>query len=379
MGFFAKRDSVPNGSVMNAGRKSTAGFEILKRAGALLGASAGALLLIVTAFAPRETLLADESASASYRITRDSVNQGGQPKAATSYRMNAAIGETSQGNLLGATRRIGDGLMRIYFYPGRIADITAVPGTASGSIRLNWTAPGADGNLRTASKYMVKYSPSPITTQDAFDNAATLFTVAVPNGPGTAETIDVTGLTPGSTYYLAIAARDEDENQGALSNNPSTWSQVAVLAVDIENLNGAPGLYGFGAMQMSSAAVSTSTIRVTNTGSVASTWSLKASTVTAGSPWQLTRGALAQDVFRLSAAFEEVRPSTSDFSASLGYEDRIITTEILATGTTFSVDGSSTGVDVPTGATRNVWFLLETPLASNTSSQQQIQVTVTAN
>lgn len=374
---------------MSAGRKFTAEFKILKRAWACLAGIAGALLLIVTDITPRHVAFAQESASTNYRIKRSAVNQGGQSgKAASSYRMNGSVGEITQGRLSGTTRHISDGLMRIYFYPGRISNIAASTGAAAGSVRLTFTAPGADGSQRTAAKYMVKYStfPAAITDQNYFDNTATLFSAAVvPNSPGSAETVTITGLTPGTSYYVAVAARDcafptcEDENQGELSNSTYSWAQVSSLGVDIVNLNGDPNSYGFGDMTMSSAVVSTSTIRVTNTGTVPATWSLKASTVTTGSPWQITRGALALDVFRLSAAFEEVQPSTTAFSASLGDEDRMITTDTLATGTTFSVDGSSTGVNVPIGASRRVWFLMETPLASNATAQQQIQVTVTAN
>src|SRR5689334_1031296 len=98
---------------------------------------------------------------------------------------------------------------------------------------------------------------------------------------------------------------------------------------------------------MSSAVVSTATIQVANTGTVASNWSLRAATTTVGSPWTLTRGVQGQDTVRLSAAFHAVKPSSTTFYSSLGYEDRLITTDALATGTTFSIDGSATGANVP--------------------------------
>ncbi len=150
---------------------------------------------------------------------------------------------------------------------------------------------------------------------------------------------------------------------------------MAVLAVDIQNLNGDPNSYGYGTLQMSSAVVSTATIRVTNTGTTAATWSLRAATTTAGSPWQITTGALALDQFRVSAGFDEVIPAAGTFGA----EDRMSGTDALSSGTVFTIDGSSTGVSVPIANSRNIWFLLETPLASSTTGQQDIQVTVTAN
>ncbi|MGQ0645004.1 MAG: fibronectin type III domain-containing protein [Elusimicrobiota bacterium] len=274
--------------------------------------------------------------------------------------------------------------MRIYFYPGTIGDVSLSTGPGSGEIIASWTSPGADGNQRTGASYVVKYStyPDAIATQDYFANTAATFSQALsPLAPGGSETLTLTGLQPGTSYYVAIEARDGEtpKNQGYLSNSTYTWAQIYVLGVDVANQSSPADFYGFGSVAMSSAVVSTATIRVTNTGTAPATWSLRAATTTAGSPWQLTRGALGTDVLRLSAGFDEVQPSTGAFSATSGDEDRMITTDTLASGATFSIDGSATGVNVPISQHRDVWFLLETPLATSTTAQQNIQVTVTAN
>lgn len=327
-----------------------------------------------------------EMSSTNRRITKTSINAGGgvsdQPMASTFYRLRGSVSENGTGVMSSATKRVADGLMKIYFQPGTITTLAPDPGTNAGELNLTWNAPGADGNRRTASSYVIKYStfPNTIPNMHYFENTATTFGQSIsPQAPAGVESYVLTGLEAGTTYYVAVVARDQDKNQSYLSTAASDWAQVYVLGVTINNTSGAPKFYDFGSISMSSAVVSTATIQVANTGTVASNWSLRAATTTSGSPWTLTRDSQAQDVVRLSAAFQATQPSSTTFSADLGFEDRMITTEALATGTTFSIDGIYTGAGVPVSGTRNVWFMLETPPVTSTVNQQSIQVTVTAN
>jgi hypothetical protein len=106
--------------------------------------------------------------------------------------------------------------------PAAIADLAAVPGNG-GEVNLTWTAVGDDGNIGTATSYVVKYSASDITTQEEFDAATTVTEgVPAPSEAGNAEAMVVTGLTIGTTYYFAVEAVDEAGNQGTLSNVPSS-------------------------------------------------------------------------------------------------------------------------------------------------------------
>ncbi|MBI4395648.1 MAG: hypothetical protein HY548_01040 [Elusimicrobia bacterium] len=314
------------------------------------------------------------------RITRTSINQGGSgaaPMSSAGFRVRGTVGEVSLGTMSSASRKVSDGLMRIYFYPGTITSVAPTPGTGAGTINLAWTAPGADGDQKTAAAYVVKYSthPAAITDQNYFANTATLFQIVnFAQSPGSNESLTINGLQPGTSYYIAIEARDAAKNQAYLSNSTYTWAQVSLLSVDIQNMDGDPDTYGFGTMNMSSAVVSTSTIRVTNTGTTPATWSLRASTITVGSPWQITTGGLGIDAFRMSAAFHGTEPLTANF----GVEDRLDPANKASSGADFTVDGSSTGVNVPVGNYRNVWLLLETPTATSTTQEQQIQMTVTA-
>lgn len=66
--------------------------------------------------------------------------------------------------------------------------------TSSGSLSVSWSAPGDNGGS-TVTGYRVQYSTSPV-----FAGASTTDRV------GTAATI--TGLTPGATYYVRVAAKN---------------------------------------------------------------------------------------------------------------------------------------------------------------------------
>ena len=110
--------------------------------------------------------------------------------------------------------------------PAAVSNLVATTGTNSGEINLSWTAPGDDNNTGTATTYIIKYSSSAITT-DAQFNAATQVTGApAPQVAGTNQSMTVTGLTPGQTYYFAMKTQDEVPNTSALSNNPSAVAKL---------------------------------------------------------------------------------------------------------------------------------------------------------
>jgi hypothetical protein len=111
--------------------------------------------------------------------------------------------------------------------PSAINPLSAATGSAGGSVNLSWTSVGDDGPLGTATSYLVRYSTSIISNDDAW-NAATPVTTGIPTpqAAGNSESMVVSGLVPGQTYYFAIRARDEESNQGALSNSPSAVAKV---------------------------------------------------------------------------------------------------------------------------------------------------------
>ena len=107
--------------------------------------------------------------------------------------------------------------------PSAITSLVAYGGTFWGEVNLSWIAPGDDGGVGTASQYIIRYSTWPITE----DNFASAFDVSyrtgslTPHPAGTAESMIVTGLDGGQTYYFAIKTQDEVPNTSPISNVPS--------------------------------------------------------------------------------------------------------------------------------------------------------------
>jgi hypothetical protein len=106
--------------------------------------------------------------------------------------------------------------------PAAVTDLSAQTGTTVGTVDLSWTASGDDGTTGTATSYLVRYSSTEITDQSGWDSA-TIVTAGIPTPQvaGSSESLIVSGLTPGDTYYFAVIALDEVGNEGGLSNSPS--------------------------------------------------------------------------------------------------------------------------------------------------------------
>jgi hypothetical protein len=82
---------------------------------------------------------------------------------------------------------------------------------------LHWTAPGDDGMSGRAALYDVRYSLQPLTLAN-FAQATPITGLAPPATAGARESVLVTGLSDGISYYLAIQTADERGNWSALSN-----------------------------------------------------------------------------------------------------------------------------------------------------------------
>ncbi len=93
----------------------------------------------------------------------------------------------------------------------------AITGVSYSGLTLTWTAPGDDGASGTAAQFDVRRSPQQLGPA-TFDAATVLPGAPVPGPAGTAHTLAVTGLTPGTTYYFALKTADEVPNWSVLSN-----------------------------------------------------------------------------------------------------------------------------------------------------------------
>jgi membrane protein involved in colicin uptake len=108
------------------------------------------------------------------------------------------------------------------------ADVTApsavtlsLSGATSSSIVVGWTAPGDDAATGTAASYDLRYSTSAIVTAADFAAATAATGEPAPAVAGTAQSVTVSGLSAGTTYFFAMKAQDEVPNVSAMSNVPS--------------------------------------------------------------------------------------------------------------------------------------------------------------
>ncbi|MDD5688239.1 MAG: fibronectin type III domain-containing protein [Elusimicrobia bacterium] len=90
------------------------------------------------------------------------------------------------------------------------------------TITLVWRSVGDDGNTGTATKYDIRYSLSPITTEAGWNSATKVKCDLTPNPAGSAESFIVFGLSPSTKYYFAIKACDKVPNWSPLSKSPGT-------------------------------------------------------------------------------------------------------------------------------------------------------------
>ncbi len=105
-----------------------------------------------------------------------------------------------------------------------LAPMMARAQSAPDSVTLQWTAPGDDGNLGTATLYHMKFSVSPINSGNwALANDAP--GMPTPLVAGSHQTVKIHGLSRDTTYYFAIRAEDDAGNLGLISN-VVTWDWV---------------------------------------------------------------------------------------------------------------------------------------------------------
>ena len=109
--------------------------------------------------------------------------------------------------------------------PAAVTNLAAVASATYTNAALTWTATGDDGLIGTAKSYQVRYSLVPIVDEATWASA-TAVTKNIPNpkAPGSAETMTVTGLSPGKTYYFNVRVLDDNiptPNKSDVSNSPS--------------------------------------------------------------------------------------------------------------------------------------------------------------
>jgi len=130
--------------------------------------------------------------------------------------------------------------------PAAITDLSASSGSQRGKIDLSWIAPGDDELIGTSTSYIIKYTTTSEITASNWDSAIVLENEQSPSLASTTESLSISSLTPGQTYYWAIKSEDEANNLSELSNIASaTASALAdgllISEVQIDSINGTGG------------------------------------------------------------------------------------------------------------------------------------------
>ncbi len=117
--------------------------------------------------------------------------------------------------------------------PAAIIDLSALTGDANGAITLNWTAPGDDNMLGTAAVYEIRYSLNEITDLNWLETSL-FMTPPSPLPAGEQQSTELTGLTPGQFYHIAVKTYDSSQNSSAISNIASAEAGFN-LSTDIDD------------------------------------------------------------------------------------------------------------------------------------------------
>jgi hypothetical protein len=110
--------------------------------------------------------------------------------------------------------------------PVAVGNLAAVGITGTGAV-LQWAAPADLPSLGPASAYDVRRSTAPIT-EGNFASATPVSGAPVPGAPGAFQSVTVTGLTPGTTYYFGVRSQDAAGNWSVTSNSPSSVASTDV-------------------------------------------------------------------------------------------------------------------------------------------------------
>jgi hypothetical protein len=176
-----------------------------------------------------------------------------------------------------------------------------------------------------------------------------------------ASTLTVQGLDLGTTWYFRV---------GSLNwSSDANFAQLPRLNFEIQ-----PSTFGisFGTINLGVAqsTVSISSMVVYNRGNLPVTLRLFAATSTAGgSPWALGTAPDLEQVM-LQGVWNSFVPDTNAF------DDALVSSTQTSTGTLFA--GDQTGVLIPPGQARTMWFQLWLPTSTVAITKQSFYVNVIA-
>lgn len=125
--------------------------------------------------------------------------------------------------------------------PAAITDLTILYPSAA-TVFLTWTATGDDGTSGTTTSFDIRYSTTAITESN-WSSATQATDEPTPGESGSAHSMGIGGLTNDTTYYFAIKAIDENNNESALSNVPSQQTSDITAPANVTDLAAASPTY----------------------------------------------------------------------------------------------------------------------------------------
>jgi hypothetical protein len=114
------------------------------------------------------------------------------------------------------------------------AGVEAAADDTTNSVTLSWTASGDDGTTGQATRYDIRYS-NQLITESSWSSATVIASPPTPKAAGQTESLQVSGLSPDTTYYFALKTYDEVNNASALSNIASKRTAAASLLTCFES------------------------------------------------------------------------------------------------------------------------------------------------
>jgi hypothetical protein len=263
--------------------------------------------------------------------------------------------------------------------PEAITNLNGQCDSETGYVNLSWSTPGDDYNwqntLVSTSGYRIAYSTESTKQWDKEDYQVWIPTYGVTPHNEVSHTI--TGLTGDSTYYFRIWTRDEIPLWSGLSNGATVYV-CPILSVSIST-----DTYDFGEVPLGNSTHTVSLITVINEGNMNETYSLKVSSITlyngGSSLWKSTDTTTGHDRFILYSIFHGTNVATSYFQLN----DAVVEENRSSTSERYTYEGGSppykqTGVGVPPGEDRKIWFRLDMPASSSSAAKERIQTTITA-
>ena len=113
-----------------------------------------------------------------------------------------------------------------------ITDLS-VSGTSQNSVTFVWTVPGEEGVTGQPARYDIRYATSTLTEAN-WDTATQVQGEPVPGDFGDAQSFTLTGLNPGTTYYIAIKTTNETGSAtSSLSNVISGTTTTSGNSINI--------------------------------------------------------------------------------------------------------------------------------------------------